>query len=67
MTITIRFQNNYGAHVAYPVCNKAKMLLELTGKRTFSPSDLRIIQDLGYVVTVQSEHPVPRGWDFVIA
>ena len=50
MIITIKIKNVYGNEMIYPVCDKAKMLVELTGKKTFTPYAIRILKELGYVL-----------------
>ena len=55
MTITVRVTNNYGNRSVYPVCDKAKLLAELAGTKTFTHSALQKIEALGYVITVRAE------------
>lgn len=40
----------YGKELYYPACDRAKVFLRLTGKKTFDKAELRIIQEVGYNV-----------------
>jgi hypothetical protein len=40
----------YGQTLTYPVCDKAKLLAQLTAKKTFTANTLRLIKALGYTV-----------------
>ena len=55
MKITLAVKRNYGTEHIYPVCDAAKKLTELTGKKTLSHNDIKIIRDLGYTITVQQQ------------
>lgn len=50
--ILFRMVNSYGNERIYPVCERATMLTELTGRKTVHRSDLEIMRDLGYAVRV---------------
>ena len=50
MKVVIQVKNVFGKELIYPINETAKILLRLTGKRTFSPADLSTIRDLGYSV-----------------
>jgi hypothetical protein len=47
MKITVRIANVYGKPTVYPVCEKAKLFTTLTGKKTLSSYDCRIMRELG--------------------
>lgn len=47
MKITVRIANVYGKPTVYPVCEKAKLFTTLTGKKTLSGADCRIMRELG--------------------
>lgn len=47
MVIECMIREIYGRTLIYPVSATAKMLCLLTGKKTFSVSDIRIIESLG--------------------
>ena len=47
MKITVRIANVYGKPTVYPVCEKAKLFTKLTGKKTLSGADCRIMRELG--------------------
>lgn len=50
MFITVRIKNIYGNDLIYPVDENAQRFAQLTGKKTFSKWDLRLIRELGYEV-----------------
>ena len=52
--ITIKIANKYGNDLNYPVCNDAKLLCSLTGKKTFSNPDLFTVKGLGYQIKVET-------------
>jgi hypothetical protein len=47
MRITVRIANVYGKPTVYPVCEKAVLFTALTGKKTLSGADCRIMRELG--------------------
>jgi hypothetical protein len=47
MKITVRIANVYGKPTVYPVCEKAVLFTALTGKKTLSGADCRIMRELG--------------------
>jgi hypothetical protein len=50
MEIQVIVKSVYGNTLVYPVCDKAKLLAKLVGKKTFTVDNLSIIRDLGYTV-----------------
>jgi hypothetical protein len=52
MTIQVTIRNVYGNELIYPVCDKAKALAHLTGKKTLSHYNVQTIKRLGYTVEV---------------
>jgi len=52
MIINIEIKNVYGNELVYPLCETAKKLCSLTGKKTLSYNDLYTIQDLGYTINI---------------
>ena len=40
----------YGKETIYPVCDQAKVFTALTGKKTVSLSDLKLIESLGFAI-----------------
>ena len=52
LLIKVSVKQVYGNTLIYPACQKAKELVLLTGKKTFSESDIAIINRLGYHVSV---------------
>ena len=53
MTATVSIKTHYGTQYIYPVCQTAKHLAALTGKKTFSHRDIDTIKALGYSINVQ--------------
>lgn len=49
-TIQVTVKNVYGTEMVYPVCETAKIFTSLTGKKTFTDSDLTDIKRLGFNV-----------------
>jgi hypothetical protein len=50
MKIKVEVKNVYGNQLIYPVCENAKRFVNLTGKKTFSPYAIKLIEGLGYTV-----------------
>ena len=53
MNITVSVITYYGRQNIYPVCDAAKKLCDLTGKKTLSQRDIGIIKYLGYSIHVE--------------
>lgn len=53
MSITVRITTNYGQRAVYPVCESAKALTALTGRKTFTERDITLIKRLGYTISVE--------------
>lgn len=49
MKITVRHLNG----AAYPACRQALVFARIAGTRTLSTEALKLIQDLGYVVSIE--------------
>ena len=54
MQITVKVKNVYGVDRIYPVCEKAKLFLQLTGCRTFSKFDIETIRRIGYEIVTET-------------
>ena len=54
MEIIVMIKNVYGNELIYPVCDKAKRFARLSGRKTLSPRDIEIIEELGFSVRVQA-------------
>ena len=52
MNIHVEIKNVYGVRSVYPVCDTAKLLAQLAGTKTFTPSSIEVIKKLGYTVSV---------------
>ena len=50
MNIQVTVRNVYGNTMVYPVCETAIKFTKLTGRKTFTHSDLCLIESLGYTV-----------------
>lgn len=50
MQLTVRKKNVYGNELIYPICETAKLLATLAGRKTLTGSDIRIIKALGYTL-----------------
>tara|TARA_R110000824_G_scaffold95101_4_gene228834 strand:- start:2195 stop:2419 length:225 start_codon:yes stop_codon:yes gene_type:complete len=58
MTVEIKIKEAYGITRFYPVNQTAMMLTEMTpNRKTLTARNLRIIEDLGYTVTVLPNTP----------
>jgi len=53
MQALVEIKTHYGTQYIYPLCDTAKKLAALTGKKTFSHSDIKTIKALGYSIDVQ--------------
>ena len=54
MEIIVCIRNVYGNELIYPVCERAKLLTCLSGRKTFNRVDIETIEKLGFVVKVQT-------------
>lgn len=55
MQATVSIKSHYGTQYIYPICQTAQHLAALTGKKTFSHSDIKTIKALGYSIDVQQD------------
>lgn len=55
MQITVLIKSVYGNELIYPVSDNAKLLADLTGKKTLTKEALATIKKLGYEVEVQAQ------------
>ncbi len=55
MELTVKIKNVYGAELVYAACEKAELLLGLTGQKTFSPHHIAKLKKLGYTINVQPQ------------
>ena len=53
--IMVRIKNVYGTDKIYPVSPNAKLFADIAGTTTLRPSDLKVIQELGYRVIVEQK------------
>lgn len=54
MEIIVCVRNVYGNELIYPVCERAKLLTRLSGRKTLSPGDIQTIEKLGFVICVET-------------
>lgn len=55
MNIVVCIRNVYGNELIYPVCDTAKLLAKLAGRKTLGLGDIKTIEALGYVIHVQAQ------------
>jgi hypothetical protein len=51
--IVVQIKQVYGNDTIYPVCERAKLFTELLGQKSLTFTDMRIIQAMGFKVTIQ--------------
>ena len=49
--IEVRIESKYGTEYMFPVCEMAKMLCEITNRKTINPSVVEILKRYGYEIT----------------
>jgi len=49
-TIRVEVKEVYGNTLIYPVCRRAQLFADLTGKKTLTPQAVRLIKALGYEI-----------------
>jgi len=52
LQITLKTKNVYGNDLIYPMCETSEKLAKLINKKTFSNTDINIIESLGYKITI---------------
>ena len=50
--IVVQIKQVYGNDTVYPVDDRAKLFAQLLGQKTLTFTDLRIIKQMGFTVTV---------------
>ena len=57
MELKVRIKEVYGNENIYPVCERAKMCVELTGnkRKTFTPANIQLLKRLGFSFTVEQK------------
>ena len=48
MELLVEIKNNYGREMVYPICEKSRLLAQLSGNRTLTPEAIAVIKRLGY-------------------
>ena len=56
--IYVTKKNVYGSLTIYPYCECAKLFCEITGRKTFTQSDISKIQKLGYEFCIHTDKEV---------
>jgi hypothetical protein len=51
--IVVQIKQVYGNDTIYPECTRAKLFAELLGQKTLTRTDLNIIKQMGFKVTVK--------------
>ena len=54
MKITVRIKSVYGQPRIYPVCDKAKAFVHLTGNKCLTNDQITLIEFLGFEIEVQT-------------
>ena len=62
MEITVTVKSVFGTDTVYPADETAQLFTKLTGRKTFTPNDMRTIRQLGYTVNVQDVPAVRPAW-----
>ena len=52
-TVLVRIENNYGASVAYPANENARLFAGIAGTLTMRPADLDRIRSLGFTIAIE--------------
>ena len=55
MELIVEKKNVFGIERIYPVCNKAKLFVRISGNKTLLPEDIELIKKLGYNLKTESE------------
>lgn len=55
MGLEVEVKNVYGRDVVYPVCEKSRLLAQLSGNRTLTPEAVAVIKTLGYTFTTTTK------------
>jgi|TARA_R110001592_G_scaffold151176_9_gene377475 hypothetical protein len=58
MKITITQKQHYGTYYFYPNCDNSELFIKLTGRKTLTFDDIKVIKGLGYEVEVAQESVV---------
>lgn len=62
VAIIVRIDRIYGNVVTYPVCDRAKLLAEIAGTKTLTPSTLASAERMGFqIVTADSAAAMLAG------
>lgn len=55
MKLEVQVKNLYGRDVVYPVCEKSRLLTQLSGNRTLTSEAIAVIKQLGYTFTTTTK------------
>ncbi len=55
MKITIEVREVFGKQTIYPICDTSKKLAKLAGTKTLTKEALKIIESLGYEITLSQK------------
>jgi hypothetical protein len=55
MELEVEVKNLYGRDVIYPVCEKSRLLAQLSGNRTLTSEAIAVIKRLGYTFTTTTK------------
>ena len=55
MKIKVTQKQHYGTYYFYPNCDNSNLFIKLTGRKTLTIDDLKVIKNLGYEIEVGKE------------
>lgn len=50
MNLKIEVRTIYGRKMYYPHCDQSKLLLKISGQKTFTEENIKTIKQMGYVI-----------------
>ena len=54
-TVNVAIKNYYGTDLVYPIDQTGKLLAQLTGKKTFTVCDIKLLKQLNYEFKVSQK------------
>lgn len=54
--LTVQIRDVYGNTLVYPDCVKSRLLSKLIGRKTFTPKDIEILEQLDYEFTAARQN-----------
>ncbi len=53
-TLKVKVKKVYGNELVYPVCEHSQLLARLANRKTLTAQDIRIIEEMGYKIEVET-------------